>query len=176
MGAVYDLNPVSQLTVGTIGPPGKRVFYLQGASGGERVTVIIEKQHAIALAASLDELMAELDARFPRPTGPDTGAGSGELRTPLDPLFRVGQIGLGYDQTADLVVVIAYELTLDEDEDGSVVRFWGKREQMRALRNGALEAVEGGRPTCPLCGELIDPEGHLCPRQNGHGNKPEFSV
>jgi uncharacterized repeat protein (TIGR03847 family) len=174
MGAVYDLNPVSQLTIGTIGPPGNRVFYLQGKSAGERVTLIIEKQHAVALAASLDELLAELDARFPRPARREVAAS--ELDVPVEPLFRVGQIGLGYDQTADLVVVIAYELALDEDEDGSVVRFWGKREQMRALRNVALKAVEGGRPTCALCGELIDPEGHLCPRQNGHGNNPMFAV
>ena len=176
MGAVYDLNPVSKLTVGTIGSPGQRVFYLQGKSVGELVTLIIEKQHAVALAASLDELLAELDARFPRPVAHGTGRGGGELTLPVEPLFRVGQIGLGYDQTADLVVVIAYELTLEEDEDGSVVRFWGKREQMRALRNVALEAVEGGRPTCPHCGELVEPTGHLCPRRNGHGNDPKFTL
>jgi uncharacterized repeat protein (TIGR03847 family) len=176
MGAVYDLNPVSHLTIGTIGPPGKRVFYLQGKSAGEQLTLVIEKQHAVALAASLDDLLAELDARFPRPAGRDLGTATEELGLPVDPLFRVGQIGLGYDQTADLVVLIAYELTPEEDEDASVVRFWGKREQMRRLRNTALEAVEGGRPTCPHCGELIDPEGHLCPRRNGHGNNPKFAL
>lgn len=176
MGAVYDLNPVSKLTIGSIGPPGKRVFYLQGKSAGELVTLLIEKQHAVALAASMDDLLSELEARFPRPATRDAGIGGAELSPPLEPLFRVGQIGLGYDQSADLVVVIAYELTPDEDQDGSVVRFWGEREQMRALRNAALEAVEGGRAACPHCGELIDPEGHLCPRQNGHGNKPKFAV
>ena len=71
-------------------------------------------------------------------------------------------------ETCDLMIAL---LT-----PGSYVSDMCRSEQMRALRNGALEAVEGGRPTCPLCGELIDPEGHLCPRQNGHGNKPEFSV
>jgi len=28
--------------------------------------------------------------------------------------------------------------------------------------------VAAGRPPCPLCGNPLDPEGHVCPRQNGH--------
>jgi hypothetical protein len=28
--------------------------------------------------------------------------------------------------------------------------------------------VEQGRPPCPLCGYPLDPEGHACPRTNGH--------
>ena len=32
----------------------------------------------------------------------------------------------------------------------------------------AARAVAGGRPPCPLCGEPLDPQGHLCPRRNGY--------
>ncbi|MBV9291748.1 MAG: DUF3090 family protein, partial [Frankiales bacterium] len=32
----------------------------------------------------------------------------------------------------------------------------------------ALRVVAAGRPPCPLCGNPLDPQGHVCPRQNGH--------
>jgi predicted amidophosphoribosyltransferase len=28
--------------------------------------------------------------------------------------------------------------------------------------------VAAGRPICSMCGQPIDPEGHFCPRKNGH--------
>jgi len=28
--------------------------------------------------------------------------------------------------------------------------------------------VAAGRPPCPLCGLPLDPDGHVCPRQNGY--------
>jgi hypothetical protein len=28
--------------------------------------------------------------------------------------------------------------------------------------------VAAGRPRCTMCGEPMDPEGHVCPQQNGH--------
>jgi uncharacterized repeat protein (TIGR03847 family) len=82
-------------------------------------------------------------------------------------------MGLAYDSEADLIVLVAYAMVRQEAEDGQdvpTVRFWGTREQMWVLRNQALAAVNEARPACSLCGELIDPEGHICPRRNGHGN------
>jgi hypothetical protein len=36
------------------------------------------------------------------------------------------------------------------------------------LSTACAEAVAGGRPICLLFHRPIDPEGHLCPRANGH--------
>jgi uncharacterized repeat protein (TIGR03847 family) len=38
----------------------------------------------------------------------------------------------------------------------------------RAFIARALRVVAAGRPPCPLCSLPLDPEGHICPRQNGH--------
>jgi uncharacterized repeat protein (TIGR03847 family) len=38
----------------------------------------------------------------------------------------------------------------------------------RAFVNRALEVVAAGRLPCPLCGQPLDPQGHICPRRNGH--------
>jgi hypothetical protein len=31
-----------------------------------------------------------------------------------------------------------------------------------------MNVAAHGRPTCPQCGEPMDPEGHFCPKKNGH--------
>jgi len=61
----YELNPVEQITTGAIGPPGKRVFYLQGRSSEQLITLIVEKQQIQALAVGLEQFLDELHERLP---------------------------------------------------------------------------------------------------------------
>ncbi len=37
----------------------------------------------------------------------------------------------------------------------------------RAFVQRTAQVIEAGRPSCPFCGNPIDPEGHLCVRANG---------
>jgi uncharacterized repeat protein (TIGR03847 family) len=48
------------------------------------------------------------------------------------------------------------------------VRFWATREQMLSLARHAAAVSARGRPRCQLCGNPLDPEGHVCPALNGH--------
>jgi len=168
---VYDLNPVDRITADAIGEPGKRVFYLQARKGHRLVTLICEKEHVAALALAIDQLLLSLaDDDVDAVVEPDPVLDEGmDLELPLEPAFRVGQVNLGYDQSSERLVVIAYELT-DEDDDAipSVARFWATPAQMRAFSVYGQEVVAAGRPRCAMCGEPIDPEGHFCPRKNGH--------
>jgi uncharacterized repeat protein (TIGR03847 family) len=168
---VCDLNPVDRITVGTIGPPGKRLFLFQASQGPRAVTFAFEKEQARALAASLFQLLDHLEADFPENEAEVEAilATQMNLQLPTEPEFRIGQMGIGYDEESGYVAIIAYELAAEEDQDIGVARFWTTREQARALAENALEEVEAGRPICPLCGNPIDPEGHFCPRSNGHG-------
>jgi uncharacterized repeat protein (TIGR03847 family) len=88
----------------------------------------------------------------------------------VDPLFRVGELGLGYDADNDLVVLVARELLTEEQdpEEGRVVRFWCTRSQLRAMCRWGMDVAARGRPSCPQCGEPMDPAGHFCPKRNGH--------
>ncbi|MEJ2747439.1 MAG: DUF3090 family protein, partial [Anaerolineae bacterium] len=65
MASHIELNPVSHLTVGTIGPPGKRVFYLQGSQGAQTISLTIEKEQARMMGESFDTLLEELDVQHP---------------------------------------------------------------------------------------------------------------
>ncbi len=170
---VLDLNPVTHITVGTVGPPGRRTFFLQGSQGKRLVSLIIEKEHAFALAVGIQELLERL-AKERDPEEWTEGAVDLELKEPLDMEYRVSKLGLGYDERTDRIVILAEASRRREEgndeEDVLVVRFWGTRRQMAALSEHALKVVAAGRPTCPLCGNPIDPEGHFCPRRNGHAS------
>jgi uncharacterized repeat protein (TIGR03847 family) len=168
---VFDLNLVDRITADAIGEPGKRVFYLQARKGQRLVTLICEKEHVAALAAAIEQVLLSLaggDADAVVEPDPIIHEGM-ELEYPLEPAFRAGRVNLGYDQASKRLVIIAYEL-MDEDDESppSVARFWATPAQMRALSIHGEELVAAGRPLCAMCGEPIDPEGHFCPRKNGH--------
>ena len=95
------------------------------------------------------------------------------LREPLEPLFVVGQMGLGYEESRDMLVLVVQELAEEEEEPSRrwVVRLWATRGQMAALSEHIEQVAGRGRPICPLCKQPIDAEGHFCPKSNGHGQK-----
>lgn len=174
---VYDLDPVSFITVDTIGAPGRRTFYLQATQGRTIVSLIIEKEQARALSQSLDQLLEALKEHYPhRPGLVEEVEYDMGLLQPAEALWRVGQMGLGYDEDADLIVLIVQELMFEDDEprEPETVRFAATREQMQALSEHASWVVEQGRPLCPLCGNPMDPDGHFCPQSNGHRKPVEL--
>jgi len=176
----YDFESVTHIVADALGQPGHRTFFLQARQGRQIASLIMEKQQVAALAASVLQLLDELQAQHPELEPAESPKHLPRLVEPIDPAFRVGQLGLGYDEAQDLIVLVAQALPMaeqdEEDEEGAVVmeedlpraRFFATREQMRALSEKALRAVESGRPECPLCGRPIDAAGHFCPRTNGH--------
>ncbi len=171
--SVIDLNPVTRITADAIGEPGQRVFYFQARQGSMLVTLLCEKEQAQALAMGIEQILVQLAQKDPAKIGrPDEIlAEDMALEEPIEPLFRVGQMGLGYDEEHNLLVLVAQEL-LPEDQDqeeASVARFWFTPLQARTLAHHATDVVSAGRPRCPLCGAPMQPDGeHFCPRKNGH--------
>ena len=168
----YELKPVDHITTGAVGPPGQRVFYLQARKGEELVTLIVEKSQIQSLAIGVHKFLEDLAAAKPDLPAATTAYDESEmaLATPLDPAFRVGQIGLGYDEEVDQMVIVAREVPPDEEdtEEGSVARFWTTRSQLLALSHFGLDVASRGRPICGNCGEPVDADGHFCPKRNGH--------
>lgn len=169
MAQHIELNPVSHLTIGAVGEPGKRTFYLQGSKGPDTLSLTIEKVQAAMLAESFEALLDELGRQSAElKTRLESGAVIDlRLREPLDSLFRVGNIGLGFDENSERVVVVAYE-AVPEEEEPNVVSFWAAPEHIKALIQHVRAVVKAGRPICGNCGQPIDPEGHWCAQRNGH--------
>jgi uncharacterized repeat protein (TIGR03847 family) len=167
-----DVRPLVHITTDAIGPPGKRVFYLQGWQADRTITLIVEKIQIQSLAVGYEQFLAELQERYPDlpEASPEYEEDKMRISPPVDPLFRVGELGLGYDTEADLVILVAREQLAEgqDPEEASVVRFWCTRDQLRALCRWGMEVSSRGRAICPQCGEPMDPAGHFCPKKNGH--------
>jgi len=167
-----DLNSVEHITADAIGAPGKRVFYLQGWKGEQIVTLILEKTQLQALVLGIEEFLREIKKKFPH-LNQEPGDYLEEkmhITPPLDPLFRVGELHLGYHIEEDLVVLIAKEIHFEENEDTelSIVRYWCTRSQIYTLSLWIIELAARGRVTCPICGEQYNSlETHFCIKKNG---------
>jgi uncharacterized repeat protein (TIGR03847 family) len=65
-------------------------------------------------------------------------------------------------------LLAAFEAADDDDEGPDTLRVRLTAAVARRFVNRAIEVVGAGRLPCPLCGQPLDPQGHICPRRNGH--------
>ncbi|MGP4110831.1 DUF3090 domain-containing protein [Streptomyces sp. 4N509B] len=188
---VFLYDPPERFVAGTVGLPGRRTFFLQASAAGRTTSVALEKAQVAALAERIEELLDEVVRRSGGNTSvpavaPSELTDSGPLQTPVEEEFRVGTMALAWDSEGERMIVEAQALVeleaeseeefaeaeerlLRDDENGPPmlrVRLTGT--MARAFAKRAMDVVNAGRPPCPLCSLPLDPEGHVCPRQNGY--------
>lgn len=185
---IHVFRQPDRFIAGTVGEPGDRTFYLQASENVRTISVTIEKQQVAVLAERLDSLLEEVANRF----GADIPEEAPEDLVDVDPLtvpveeeFRVGTMGLGWDAESKAVVIELLAITegevdetvvLDDTEEGpDAVRVFLTPAAARAFAERADRVVNAGRKPCPLCGEPLDPAGHICPRQNGYRRELDVS-
>ncbi|MEN8172637.1 MAG: DUF3090 family protein [Chloroflexota bacterium] len=165
-----ELAPVDHITCDAIGPPGQRVFYIHGVKDAQVVTLILEKFQLQSLCVGIENFLVEITGRFPDlpKASSEHNPADMQITPPVDPLFRVANIELGFNLDDDLVILVIHQLQPEttEDETG-VVRYWCTRAQLRALGAWGVSVVAGGRPICPQCGEPEEADGHFCVKKNG---------
>jgi uncharacterized repeat protein (TIGR03847 family) len=176
MSSSFDLDPVTKIAAGAVGEPGERVFYIQGRSADQVVTLLVEKEQVRALAVSIEQMLDALPD--PHAEESEIAPDDADIEEPLLPEWRVGPMALTYDDIRDRIVFIASEaIPVEEGEpegesepvaDAATARFVVTRAQARALAAHAQEVVEAGRPRCRFCGLPMDAGGHTCPAMNGH--------
>ncbi|HVL54475.1 MAG TPA: DUF3090 domain-containing protein [Vitreimonas sp.] len=177
---VFDLP--ERFVAGTVGDPGSRTFFLQARDAGRVISVVLEKIQVAVLADRLNQLLEELERR-------GIAGGTGEPVPDADPLdepvveaFRAGTLTLGWDGDSERVLVEAreqdeedeeveaadVEIEDDDPEGPDLFRVRLSAPAARAFVERAVRVVGSGRPPCPLCGDPLDAQGHICPRRNGH--------
>ncbi len=164
---IYEFDPVTHITAGAIGEPGHRTFFIQAQYGMDTISLLCEKLHVQALIQAIDELLANLEEEFGITRHSDLTVDEAvmAIKEPVDPLFPVGAMGLGYDANRDRVLLVAQEAVEESEErDPLEVRFFATRAQMQALSAYAKEVVGRGRPPEVV---VLQAEAHA--RRNGHG-------
>jgi uncharacterized repeat protein (TIGR03847 family) len=182
---VHGFDPPERFVAGTVGPPGGRTFFLQARSGQRVVTVALEKQQVQALAERVDELLDEVmrsqgSATLIPAVAPVGLEDADPLDQPIEEEFRAGTMTLSWDPADERVVIEVFPFTeaavvspdqLDEDieepEPDEIFLVRIAPGVARAFVKRASQVLDAGRPSCPFCGNPIDPHGHLCVRANG---------
>ena len=135
-------------------------FYLQAH---ERETELF--QLGAYLKEYVGKMSAEERAQESLPKEPAWGGGEAAID------FKAGQMFLSHDRDSNSFYLQAHERETDEEQPESEVdsvSFWITLGQATELAEESLRICASGRPICFLCGQPINPEGHVCPRANGH--------
>ena len=175
---VHEFAWPDRVVIGTIGVPGARTFYLQVRAGAQLVSIALEKQQSALLAEKIDEILDQritLEGNpFSVPTGTPIELVDNDPLEAVEEQFRTGAMSLGWDPTTAQVVIEAYPITdIDDDpDDDSLDQDGVEVPEMllvrmpvgtaRAFTKRTREVVGAGRPLCPLCGQPMDADGHVC--------------
>ena len=163
-----EIYPVTRITTGAVGEPGQRVFILQAHIGSEPFSWVVEKDQIRALGRAIPELLADVRAEFPELGEPLVAATPNlDLSGPLDPIFHVGSLGVGYDRLHDMIVLTLVDVEMlrddrEQDPDDEGQSIYLTRGQALLLGQQTERVVAAGRPMCPACSEPIDDFGHFC--------------
>ncbi len=172
-GQRFDFQDVQTLGATAQGRPGQRTFYVFAGDSHDWARFWVEKEELQMLAVAIDEVLES----FPEQEAIDQEPAQ-QLIEPTEPPsleFKVTRLALAYDESSGRIGLLIFETSEDGDEEAPpTVTCWASREQIRRLSARIQEVVAAGRPICRLCGGPIDPEGHVCPRLNGHKSfRPE---
>ena len=170
----YPLGAATSIEAVTFGEPGNRTFKVEANSGAALCSIWMEKEQLLQLGVYLRDMVGRL-SQEERDKGSDLREeawSGGDLAVD----FKAGQMLLSYDQDSNAFYLQAYEREVEEQETQSgdydpeiqSVGCWITITQASVLSEESLKICAAGRPTCFLCGQPINPDGHACPRANGH--------
>ncbi|MDP6964801.1 MAG: DUF3090 family protein [Acidimicrobiales bacterium] len=154
-------------TAGTVGPQGRRVFFLQASCGNQVLSLKVEKQQMAGLADFLTSMLNDLP-----PTVESVNIGivdqvHPKFIEPEEPDWVIGSLGVTYEQSEDQLILIAEELIRDEASEPAQARLSLSRLQVEHFIQTAQELISSGRPLCPYCGSPLEPDAAgWCPCSN----------
>lgn len=164
-----DLGLVDSITAATIGEPGQRTFNIAARSARGQAIVWMEKDQLLQLSLAIRQLSEDQEA--PNPPAPffPEYAHSGE---PVLVEFKAGDMRLRYDADTDVFTMEATDPG-NRDDDGDAeeqvaVQFSFGRSAAAEMAEEGQQIVAAGRPICPYCHSVIEQDGHVCPKTNGH--------
>ena len=164
-GARNEFTRIYRLEAESFGEPGKRTFRIYVECDGGDASIWIEKEHLLQLALAIQQMAMSVGRDDYDPSPPPELAGG---YASMD--IRVAKLALGHDPRRAMFVLDVHDV--EDVESDATLRVWTDLRQLERFSEEALRVCAAGRPLCPLCGRAIDPDGHMCPRVNGHAPLP----
>ncbi len=163
----YEFDEVNLLYTVAMGAPGKRTFFLIMGQKEEWVRVWLEKEQLETLGLAIDQFIFSLSQeqrnllQKAEETSLSDDAPSGMPSAELE----IDQITLGFDQEKATLDFLVHGLG-PQKENQAELFCRATLEQLKKLGSQAKSICAAGRPLCVLCGRPMDPEGHICPKDN----------
>lgn len=189
---IVDFDEPDHFMVLVIDEPGERRLLLQAAQDGRVTSVALEPELLDMLLertwAVIDELerrgLAAIDVASPAASQRDLQA-----QTDASTLeeFRAGSLSIVFDEDVDrLIIEMRAQLAdggagesasppLEDVEDEipddapigpDVLRVHLRLTMVQRFLRQAARAIGRAQPSCPLCGEPLDVNGHHCPPED----------
>lgn len=171
---IFNLEKVDRFTLGTVGQPGERQFFIQARKLGQVFSFALEKAQAQALTDRFHEILKEArlnKVQLDRDVAP--------LDTPIDSEFELGVMSISWKYDSESIVFEAQgvtnlqsdrvfeEIVGDDVQDAPpILRLTLTPKQVRSFIERANSVIKAGRQPCMFCGGPINLEGHFCPRAN----------
>lgn len=171
---IFNLEKVDRFTLGTVGQPGERQFFIQARKVGQVFSFALEKAQAQALTDRFHEILKEArlnKVQLDRDVAP--------LDTPIDSEFELGVMSISWKYDSESIVFEAQgvtnlqsdrvfeEIVGDDVQDAPpILRLTLTPKQVRSFIERANSVIKAGRQPCMFCGGPINLEGHFCPRAN----------
>ncbi len=154
-----------RFVAGAAGDGERRRFYLQVREGSLLATVAITRGQLTMLSLHLGTVLDDV-GRLAAGDAPevDRSLDVGPLEVPLFALFTANHLRVGWDPVAGLVRVTLADPDLEPPYSLDVLL----TPKMARRFGTRADRVVRDAPACPLCGQPIAPEGHLCPRLDGY--------
>lgn len=176
---IFKFEKPARCIIGAIGSYPDQSYFLQVSDAGKDVTVQLDFRQVRLIGKRINQLLDSVAAHMNIPVASKVKKASdqGPLHMPVDSEFLVGSIGLGWDMESLSLVIevldftslpVTAEMMMQDGEGPDTLRISLTSAAARQFACRALEVYAAGRPLCPLCGEPLDEEGHICARLNGY--------
>jgi len=163
--ARHEFGEAVSVDAEAIGQPGQRRFRLMVKSVDQTAALWMEKQQLQGIGDWIAEMLKKEDESNPATPVDVEPDPFGAI---FDIELQVVQIGLGFNEDAKLFAIQAFDVQSSAAEPA--LQCHVSLAQSRVLVRTIERVIAGGRPICPLCGSPIEPEGHMCPKSNGHAH------
>src|SRR5688572_17280796 len=160
--ARHDFGEAVSVDAEAIGQPGQRRFRLMVKSADQTAALWMEKQQLQGIGDWIAEMIKKEDEANPATQVVVEPDPFGAI---FDVELQVVQIGLGFDESAKLFAIQAFDVQSSAAEPALECHV--SLGQGRVLVQTIERVIAGGRPICPLCGSPIEPEGHMCRSRTG---------